>query len=165
MPGLLWNSQPDPSFRCQRLDGCSQAAHCPSTASELKDDPTIVRLINFAKSWGYGALYVGNLFSIMSAHPYVLFFDSSREAPGSLNDQALKQMCGFTSTRLVGWGEWGRKLGDRPRAVLDILGQPVFCLKINKSGEPCHPLYLPGDSKLTRYSRGLQNDGLKGGEK
>lgn len=125
----------------------------PSTASELKDDPTIIRLCGFAKSFGYGGLYAGNLFSIVSANPEVLMFRSSEEQPLGPNDMAIKYMRHITSAVVVGWGEWGRKAGKRPDAVLSLLGEPVYCLKVNKSGEPCHPLYLPADSKLIPYRR------------
>ena len=35
----------------------------PSTADEKENDPTIVRCIKFAKSWGYGGVCVTNLFA------------------------------------------------------------------------------------------------------
>jgi hypothetical protein len=38
----------------------------PSTADATKDDPIIRRVISFAKSWGYGGVYVGNLFAFRS---------------------------------------------------------------------------------------------------
>ena len=41
----------------------------PSTADETTDDPTIRRCINFAKSWGYGGLYMVNLFAYRSTNP------------------------------------------------------------------------------------------------
>ena len=41
----------------------------PSTAGSTMDDPTIKRCIGFAKSWGYGGLYVGNLFAYRSTQP------------------------------------------------------------------------------------------------
>lgn len=41
----------------------------PSTADENVDDPTIRRCINFAKDWGYGGMYVGNLFAFRTAYP------------------------------------------------------------------------------------------------
>jgi hypothetical protein len=125
----------------------------PSTANELKDDPTIRRMIGFAKAFGFGGLYVANLFSIVSADPRVLFFESSTEQPGGPNDRAIQEMRKLASTVVVGWGEWGQNAGKRPSAVLALLGEPVFCLKVNRSGEPCHPLYLPKDTKLVRYSR------------
>ncbi len=125
----------------------------PSTANETKDDPTVIRMVNFAKEWGYGGLYVGNLFSIVSANPDVLFFDSSVEQPNGPNDYALKQMNKICSTVLVGWGEWGQNAKLRPAQVITLMGERVFCLKVNKSGEPSHPLYLPASSKMMLYRR------------
>jgi hypothetical protein len=127
----------------------------PSTASEHKDDPTIIRLVNFAKSWHYGGLYAGNLYSIVSPDPKVLVmpispFDTDQ------NDIALQAMSKTCSTILVGWGEWGKRLGKRPDEVLEIIGGRAFCLKINKSGEPVHPLYQPSDSKLMLYDRKIK---------
>jgi hypothetical protein len=125
----------------------------PSTANGIKDDPTIIRLVGFAKSWGFGGLYAGNLFSIVSANPEVLLLSYSVEVSGGPNDEAIKQMNKLCSTVLVGWGEWGQKAGLRPAQVLSLIGERAFCLKVNKSGEPCHPLYLPRDSKLILYNR------------
>ena len=125
----------------------------PSTANGYKDDPTIIRVVGFAKHWGYGGLFVGNLFSIVSADPKVLLLDSSKELPNGLNDLAIKHMKELSPTVLVGWGEWGKLVKSRPNEVLKIVGEPIFCLKVNKSGEPNHPLYLPKDSKLIEYVR------------
>ena len=41
----------------------------PSTADENKNDPTITRCINFAKSWGYGGVCVTNLFAFRATVP------------------------------------------------------------------------------------------------
>lgn len=41
----------------------------PSTADEANDDPTVRRCIAFAKTWGYGALCMANLFAYRSPHP------------------------------------------------------------------------------------------------
>ena len=123
----------------------------PSTANGTKDDPTVVRMANFAKSWGFGGLFVGNLFSIVSANPAVLLTDTSKELYGGPNDAAIKQMRELCTLVVVGWGEFGKHFGYRPAAVLDLVGEPVHCIKVNRSGEPSHPLYLPGNSKLIRY--------------
>lgn len=37
----------------------------PSTAEHYRDDPTIRRLIGFAKAWGFGGLFAGNLFNLV----------------------------------------------------------------------------------------------------
>jgi len=125
----------------------------PSNASHIKDDPTIRRMVGFAKSWGFGGLYVGNLFSLVSANPDRLFFGASPELPGGPNSEAIKRMRELSTLVLVGWGEWGKNAGLRPKEVLSLVGEPIYCLKINKSGEPAHPLYLPADTKLSRYYR------------
>lgn len=41
----------------------------PSTADKTADDPTIRRCIGFARSWGYGALCMTNLFAFRATDP------------------------------------------------------------------------------------------------
>lgn len=41
----------------------------PSTANEKTDDPTIRRVKSFAKTWGYGGVYMLNLFTYVTAYP------------------------------------------------------------------------------------------------
>lgn len=126
----------------------------PSTAGHIKDDATVRRLIGFAKVWGFGGLFVGNLFSLVTAEPARLFFNSSPELPGGPNDTAIKRMRELSTLVLIGWGTWGEQAGTRPVEVLGLVGEPVYCLRTTKAGEPGHPLYLPSSSKLIRYYRG-----------
>ena len=125
----------------------------PSTANSTGNDPTIRRLIGFAKSWGFGGLFAGNLFSIVSADPNVLWYASSVELPNGHNDMAIKMMRELSSKVMVGWGNWGAAAGTRPREVLAILGEPVYCLKTTQTGEPGHPLYIGGTVELEPYIR------------
>jgi hypothetical protein len=41
----------------------------PSVADEIKDDPTIRRLINFTKKFDYGGFLVGNIFTKITPNP------------------------------------------------------------------------------------------------
>jgi hypothetical protein len=41
----------------------------PSTADELRDDPTIRRCIRFAKDWGFDGLYMLNAFGFRETDP------------------------------------------------------------------------------------------------
>jgi len=125
----------------------------PSTANDIKDDPTIRRLIGFAKSWGFGGLFAGNLFSLVTANPADLWFSSSPEQPNGPNDIAIKRMRELSTKVMVGWGNEGRSAGTRPGQVLALLGGPVYCLKITGEGEPGHPLYMPFYSQLMQYIR------------
>lgn len=43
----------------------------PSTADETQDDPTVRRCIRYAQSWGYGALYMTNIFAFRATDPRV----------------------------------------------------------------------------------------------
>ena len=125
----------------------------PSTANDIKDDPTIRRVIGFAKSWGFGGLFVGNLFSLVSANPDVLWFTPYTEQVNGANDTALKRMQELSTKVMVGWGNEGRNAGTKPDEVLALLGEPVFCLKTTMTGEPTHPLYQPLFGQLVPYTR------------
>ena len=41
----------------------------PSTADAVNNDKTMTRVKNFAESWGYGGVYVGNLYAFRSTDP------------------------------------------------------------------------------------------------
>lgn len=123
----------------------------PSTANDIKDDPTVRRLVGLAKSWRFGGLFVGNLFSLVTPNPTELFLSSCVEQMNGPNDAAIKRMRELSTFAMVGWGNEGQYAGKKPEAVLSLLGEPVYCIKTNKTGEPIHPLYSPLSSKLTRY--------------
>ena len=125
----------------------------PSTANDIKDDPTIRRLIVFAKSWGFGGLFAGNLFSLVSANPDALWFSPSTEQVNGPNDCAIKRMSDLSVKVMVGWGNEGKNAGVRPKEVLALIGKPVFCINATKAGEPIHPLYMPLASQLIPYIR------------
>lgn len=125
----------------------------PSTANQYKDDPTVTRLVNLAKAWGFGSVFVGNLFSYVSSWPGDLEKSEAQEALGDLNDTALAEMRTLCNKVMVGWGDYGKPFNDRINRVLGIIGPPVYCIKTNRSGEPVHPLYQPASSRLEPYTR------------
>src|ERR1035437_7352513 len=101
----------------------------PSTAGRIKDDPTIIMPVTLAKNLGFGGLYAGILFSIVSSDPRILLLPSSQELPGGANDSALRQMRDLTSKALVGWGEWASlytTANGRALEVLRIIGVTVY---------------------------------------
>ena len=111
----------------------------PSRADETEDDPTIRRCLGFARSWGFGALAVGNLFAFRTPSPRTL-----RSAPkpvGTQNDQWLLRLRAESALAVAAWGNHGRYLG-RGETVQSLL--PVLhILGTTQLGEPRHPLYLP----------------------
>ncbi len=124
----------------------------PSTATEYQDDPTIRRVARFAQDWGFGGLFVGNLFAQVTPYPTAL--DIGRDqAP---NNESLREMKSVVGACLVGWGHFGDLARTRVEEVLEILGTPVFCLGKTKDGWPKHPLYLRADTQKEIYERGTK---------
>lgn len=119
--------------------------HNPSTADENKDDPTIKRIISFTKSWGYGGLYVGNLFPYRSSNPKDLKLLSDRELYyNPENYQHVQEMYDKCELRVLAYGKPINGEG-KPK---DWIGDFHY-LKLTKGGFPCHPLYLKSDLKPT----------------
>ncbi len=113
----------------------------PSKADEVRCDPTIRKCIGFAKSWGYGGIEVCNLFAWRSENP-----SDIKRAPdpiGSQNDAAIDALFGMVSIVVAAWGNDGGFMG-RSSAIVARHAGDLHALKINKSGEPAHPLYLSG---------------------
>lgn len=119
----------------------------PSTADAIVDDPTVRRCIAFARAWGYGGVYVLNIFAFRSTDPKAL-----RRTPdpiGAQNDHALSSYAGFSSLHVAAWGVHGA-LWERGRAVRDtlgVLGYELHHLGLTQGGHPRHPLYLPKSTK------------------
>lgn len=116
--------------------------HNPSTADGIEDDPTIRRCISFANSWGYGGIYVGNIFPYRSTNPKNLLGKSFDEIAPIENIRHNAEMVKMCSLHIFAFGN---------PIIKD--GAPTFwdnhwmCLKKTKSGNPSHPLYLKSDLK------------------
>ncbi|MCC5810579.1 MAG: DUF1643 domain-containing protein [Ectothiorhodospiraceae bacterium] len=110
----------------------------PSTADETVNDPTITRCINFARSWGYGGVCVANLFAYKATYPRDL--KSAEDPVGRRNDAWLRKLAADAGVVVAAWGNDGAHLG-RSRQVRAMIPD-MYCLRMNRSGEPAHPLYL-----------------------
>lgn len=113
----------------------------PSTADEDIDDPTITKCINYAKKWGYGGFHFVNLFSFRATDPKEMM--NATEPIGIDNDNYLKSVFQKVEKVVCCWGELGT-YKDRGNEVLKLINNPYY-LKMNKNGQPAHPLYLRGD--------------------
>ena len=79
-----------------------------------------------------------NLFAYRSTDPQALF--SVPNPVGEETDAHLKKLSRKAGIVVAAWGNHGSHLG-RSKAVLALLEKPHY-LKLNKTGEPAHPLYL-----------------------
>ena len=119
----------------------------PSTADEKIDDPTIRRCINYAQNWGYGSLLMVNLFAYRATKPTEL--KKVKNPIGNDNDLHIKELSKKVDLAVAAWGNEGSLL-DRDKEVKKIIPN-LMCLKINKSGQPAHPLYQKKDLQLIKY--------------
>jgi len=110
----------------------------PSTADEQDDDPTLVRCMNFARSWGYGGVCTANLFAYRATEPKDMLV--TKKPVGRGNDRWLQQLSAEAGIVIAAWGNHGIHMGraERVRGLIPDL----YYLKMNKSGQPAHPLYL-----------------------
>ena len=118
----------------------------PSTADAEKDDPTIRRCIGFAKDWGYGGIYVVNLFSLRATNPKDLL-----KAPfvvGVENEKWFKRMSALAHLVVCAWGNGPildklQKRLDYTWKPLSWISKPLHYIELSNDGTPKHPLYLP----------------------
>jgi len=115
----------------------------PSTADELKLDPSCTRARLYAERWGYGALIVTNIFGWRATDPDDM--KAARDPVGRGNDAAILRAARESAIVVCAWGNHGAHL-ERSATVLALLragGVALHALRINGAGEPAHPLYLP----------------------
>lgn len=120
----------------------------PSTADHEKDDPTIRRCIGYARSWGFGKLIITNLFALRSTDPRVL--QRHADPVGEGNDEQIVAMADRSHRIIFAWGNHGKLLGrgNEVRKLLSeggVMEEFNYCLGMNKTGEPVHPLYQAKD--------------------
>ena len=120
----------------------------PSTADADIDDPTIRRVVNFAKSWGYGGVFVGNLYAFRSTKSKTLLYID--DPIGQDNIQHIKYLIGLSERVIYGWGNNQKE----PEWLYDLVDIP-YCIDISKKGIPKHPLYLNGELQPKLYLRDM----------
>ncbi len=116
----------------------------PSTADEVKLDPSCTRARNYAEQWRYGALVVTNLFGWRATDPEEM--KAARDPVGRGNDAAILEAARSADIVVCAWGNHGLH-GARSAHVISYLRKArvkLDVLRMNGCGEPAHPLYLPG---------------------
>lgn len=128
----------------------------PSTADADIDDATIRRCMKFSETWGYGSMWVGNLFAWRSTDPTALFGMTEDQRIGPENQEHLISMAHESEKIVCAWGAHG---GPFPWVWYR---QDIFCpggrwhLGRTACRSPIHPLargksFVPYDRPLTTY--------------
>lgn len=124
----------------------------PSTADELNDDPTVRRCIRFAKRWGYGSMYMLNLFALRSTDPKLLY--EHEDSVGNENHEIILNVCLGMDKIVLCWGNHGAHLGQGD-ILVEKLRQEGYVNKLwtfglTKKQQPKHPLYLKNSTELQK---------------
>lgn len=134
----------------------------PSTADEVKNDPTVERCQRraIAMKKDFGGVEVVNIFALRSTDPMALYKHkqpvgeefviqtSSGKSYEQANDVAIQMAVRLAGMVICGWGNHGAHLerGMRVRRMLRSecvrYGIPLMCLKMTNENQPGHPLYI-----------------------
>jgi hypothetical protein len=114
----------------------------PSTATEVRNDPTIARCEGRARRAGFGGVDILNLFAFRATRPADL--RKADDPVGEGNEVELLRTVERAGVILCGWGVHGGFLGagDRMRSLLRARGLPLCHLGLTRHGQPRHPLYV-----------------------
>lgn len=124
----------------------------PSRANEVKNDLTITKLIHFAKSWGYGGIYMTNLFSIIepdSGFIKTLTNENYKSYIRTETESWLDHVWGRSEETVFCWGNFPN-IQFRAEEIIKRFG-PAMCFGKTKSGAPKHPVRLGYSTKLELY--------------
>jgi hypothetical protein len=116
----------------------------PSKADAKVNDPTILRLIAFAKRWGFGGLHVVNMYAYRASDPAELVTFGLAAAIGPDNERytlhAIRAAAAGPGWMLAAWGNTGQKRSHWFIQRCKVEGLQLRCLGLTNSGAPKHPL-------------------------
>ena len=121
----------------------------PSTATEVQNDPTVERCERRARTLGFGAFRVTNIFAWRDTDPKLM--RAADDPVGPANDETIRESAVKwirDGDRIIcAWGAHGDHLGrgKAVEAILREVGKPLYSLGLTKAGHPKHPLYIGYD--------------------
>lgn len=127
----------------------------PSTADATTDDRTVGRCTSFARRIGCTRLVVCNLYAYRATRPADMRLAEQIggvDIVGPENDEWIRREAFKAAVVVAAWGA-----NAEPGRATDVLGllrrhgqfpRKVHALGVTADGQPCHPLYLRGDTPL-----------------
>jgi hypothetical protein len=115
--------------------------------TEMRRRPTLERCIKRSRSEGAGGVMFANLFAARHNQPRGL--RRMTDPVGPHNDDALRAMSKKASRTIAAWGNCGRLLGRANDVARLLTG--ALCLGMTASGEPRHPLYVAGSTRVVEW--------------
>lgn len=114
----------------------------PSKATEIQNDPTVERCERRARSLGFAAFTVTNIFAYRATDPKVMRAQTDPTGPD--NDATILSAAKTADTIICAWGTHGEHLDRGPEMETMLRAQPksLYHLGLSKAGHPKHPLYI-----------------------
>lgn len=119
----------------------------PSTAGKEENDPTVRKIMAYARRWKYGGVYVVNCFPKRELHPENLNDFTGVE----LNDRWIRAIAEKCDEVVFAWGSSIPVVQKQRHSTFSDLFPQANILKRNKDGSPHHPLYLPLSIERTKW--------------
>ncbi len=145
--GRAWDPEPDGPWVAVR-PVFSVTAINPSKARFDVDDPTLLKLVHFAKQEGCGSLLLKNLAAYSATDPDEL--GKVEDPIGPRNHEVLDLNPTF-AIRVAAWGNFpSKRVRERLKSSMGIVKvcPTLHVFGVNKTGEPKHPLYLKNATRV-----------------
>lgn len=125
----------------------------PSTADASNDDPTMRRVIDFSRKFGFTGLTVVNLFALRATKPTALLEHDDPIGPEC--DHHIELALLQSAAVICAWGSSVPKTyASRPSTVLSMIrasGTEPSALGTTEAGYPRHPLYMPKNANMQPF--------------
>lgn len=112
----------------------------PSSADASNDDPTIRRCINFAKSWDYGGINIGNLYAYRATNPKEL-----KKVADPWGQENIMHLISMANQSAIVICAWGHNKGFPAFISMNLSKSRLYYIEKSINGTPKHPLYLKGN--------------------
>jgi hypothetical protein len=126
----------------------------PSKAGETDDDPTVRKVVGFARRWGYGRAVVVNLTPTVSTDPWELPYWNGIDM---LNRAITQQWMGEVDLVVVAWGSPPKAIcrtiafAELVYSFCQIAPVDLYCIGTTRGGDPLHPSRAPYTDKPTMW--------------
>ena len=124
----------------------------PSTANINEDDATTQRCIDFAKKFGYGGLYIINLYAYIDTKKENLRPLPLEVARGPENKANILSVLSKVSRVIYAYGTAIIEPGPEPEWLKSLISNP-YCLEHTNEGYPHHPGRISSEATMKPYRR------------
>lgn len=114
----------------------------PSDAGEEKDDPTIRKIVGFARRWGYGRVVAVNLCPVVATHPKDLPYWGGQNVE---NLEKIKYWASQSDIVVAAWGGQSAAISYKIgmslliKEFVSACWRDLYCIAVTKAGAPMHP--------------------------